>query len=230
MTTCAVISAFSGSAAYAQAIAHQITLPAGYSWCDDSMINGLFTQINTLRSQKGLPALAQDATGMKDAELRAVQVAQYMAASGPGTPGFNPHQGYDTTAAGVGYSLVGENIAYYTSDPNYIVYGVWQDPLHLAAMLSSTANVAGVACVFDAGGTPYWTYEPGVAQNVSTPPAPPSQPSNPSSPSGPSTGSGSGSGTPPAGASSTLDSEESAFVTLINNYRAQNGVGPLQVS
>ena len=28
----------------------------------------------------------------------------------------------------------------------------------------------------------------------------------------------------------TLDSEQSAFVTLINNYRAQNGAGPLQVS
>src|SRR5271155_1973808 len=28
----------------------------------------------------------------------------------------------------------------------------------------------------------------------------------------------------------TLDSEESAFLTLINNLRAQNGAGPLQVS
>src|SRR5437764_920605 len=28
----------------------------------------------------------------------------------------------------------------------------------------------------------------------------------------------------------TLDSEQSAFLTLINNYRAQNGLGPLQVS
>src|SRR5438045_7236529 len=28
----------------------------------------------------------------------------------------------------------------------------------------------------------------------------------------------------------TLDSEESAFLTLINNYRAQNGRGALQVS
>src|SRR5437764_11004248 len=28
----------------------------------------------------------------------------------------------------------------------------------------------------------------------------------------------------------TLDAEQSAFVILINNYRAQNGAGPLQVS
>ncbi|HWQ36227.1 MAG TPA: CAP domain-containing protein, partial [Blastocatellia bacterium] len=28
----------------------------------------------------------------------------------------------------------------------------------------------------------------------------------------------------------TLDSEEQAFVTLINDYRAQNGLAPLQVS
>ena len=28
----------------------------------------------------------------------------------------------------------------------------------------------------------------------------------------------------------TLDSEQSAFLTLINNYRAQNGAGPLQIS
>jgi uncharacterized protein YkwD len=30
--------------------------------------------------------------------------------------------------------------------------------------------------------------------------------------------------------STSLDAEQSAFLTLINNYRAQNGVGPLQVS
>src|ERR1035438_8287643 len=30
--------------------------------------------------------------------------------------------------------------------------------------------------------------------------------------------------------STTLDAEQSAFLTLINNYRAQNGAGPLQVS
>ncbi|HEY1336473.1 MAG TPA: malectin domain-containing carbohydrate-binding protein [Bryobacteraceae bacterium] len=34
----------------------------------------------------------------------------------------------------------------------------------------------------------------------------------------------------PAKAATPLDSEESAFLTIINNYRAQNGVGPLQVS
>src|SRR5579872_2461009 len=28
----------------------------------------------------------------------------------------------------------------------------------------------------------------------------------------------------------TLDAQQSAFLTLINNYRAQNGAGPLQVS
>ena len=30
--------------------------------------------------------------------------------------------------------------------------------------------------------------------------------------------------------STSLDSEQSAFLTLINNYRARNGVGPLQIS
>jgi uncharacterized protein YkwD len=34
----------------------------------------------------------------------------------------------------------------------------------------------------------------------------------------------------PCGHAQTLDAEQSAFLTLINNYRAQNGVGPLQVS
>src|SRR5581483_6987502 len=31
-------------------------------------------------------------------------------------------------------------------------------------------------------------------------------------------------------AQTTLDAEQSAFLTLINNYRAQHGAGPLQVS
>ena len=35
---------------------------------------------------------------------------------------------------------------------------------------------------------------------------------------------------PPSSTQASLDSEESAFLTLINNYRAQNGAGPLQVS
>jgi uncharacterized protein YkwD len=35
---------------------------------------------------------------------------------------------------------------------------------------------------------------------------------------------------PVAHADGDMDSEESAFLTLINNFRAQNGVGPLQLS
>ena len=41
----------SASVSYAQAIVHQITLPSGESWCDDSMINGLLSEINLLRSR-----------------------------------------------------------------------------------------------------------------------------------------------------------------------------------
>jgi uncharacterized protein YkwD/chitodextrinase len=187
-----------GSAFAADPIVHQISLPAGMSWCDETFINGLFTQINAYRTQNGIAALKMDPLGMKDAEMRAVQFAQYMAAHPPGSPGFNPHQGYDTTAASLGYDIVSENLAYMTSDPNYIVYAVWQDTLHRAAMLASDANVAGVSCVYS-NGTPYSTYEPGRAQ------------SNPST-------------------DTSLDSEEAAFLSLINAYRAQNGVGSLQIS
>src|SRR5690349_8151628 len=118
-------------------IAHQITLPAGMTWCDDTTINGLFSQINIYRSQNGVAALQMDTVGMKDAELRATQFAAYMQTNPPGSPGFNPHQGYDTTAASLGYNIVSENLAYMTSDPSYIVFGVWQDTLHRAAMLAS---------------------------------------------------------------------------------------------
>src|SRR5947209_19314320 len=59
----------------------------------------------------------------------------------------------------------------------------------------------GVSCVAD-GGTPVWTYEPGICTGRSCGPAAP--------------------------AAGPLDSEDWAFLTLINNYRAQNGVGPLQ--
>jgi uncharacterized protein YkwD len=191
------------STCYGQAITHQIALPSGMSWCEDSMINGLFAQINQFRSEQGAPSLGPDALGNKDAEMRAVQFASYMATHFPGSPGFNPHLGYDTTAASLGYNLVSENLAYITSDPIYIVYGLWQDTLHRAALLSGTANIAGVSCVYSSG-TPYWSYEPGIGQAVIS--------------------------TPPGGGSTSLDTEESTFLTLINAYRAQNGAGPLQVS
>ncbi len=206
--------AFAASAD-AQNITHQITLPDGVGWCDDSMTNGLFSAINAYRSEQGVPALAINALGMKDAEMRAVQLSAYMATVPPTSPNWDPHQGYDTTAASLGYALVSENLAWGTTDYSYIVNAVWQDPLHIAAMLSKAANVAGVSCVY-ANGWPYWTYEPGIGSSSS--PAPTPTPSPNPSPTPPPT-------TPPA-----LDSEESAFVTLINNYRAQNGVGLLQVS
>jgi uncharacterized protein YkwD/chitodextrinase len=191
----------------AQTIAHQVSLPPGASWCDASLINGLATQINTFRGQHGVAALAIDTLGMKDADTRAIQFAAYMETHPLNSPGFNPHTGYDTTAASLGYRLVSENLAYLTSDPAYIVYSVWQDSLHLAAMLASDAKVMGVSCMISAGGIPYWTYEPGVG-STSPPPPPP----------------------PTTGNAPALDSEEVAFLTLINNYRAQNGVGPLKVS
>ncbi|MCU1232338.1 MAG: Allergen V5/Tpx family protein [Candidatus Solibacter sp.] len=191
----------------ANPITHQITLPAGMSWCGDDMINGLFTQVNAFRAQNGAAALGSSTLGMKDAEMRAMQFAIYMQTHSPGSPGFDPHQGYDTTAASLGYNLVSENLAYMTIDPVYIVYAAWQDSLHIAAMLASDANVMGVSCVTYAG-TAYWSYEPGSCASCGTTPPPPP---------------------PPAGVP-TLDSEEWAFLTLINNYRAQNGLGSLQVS
>lgn len=185
-------------------IVHQIALPAGMTWCDDTTINGLFSQINIYRSQNAVAALQMDTLGMKDAELRATQFAAYMQTNPPGSPGFNPHQGYDTTAASLGYNIISENLAYMTSDPSYIVFGVWQDTLHRAAMLASDANVAGVSCVYF-NGIPYLTYEPGKSQGA---PAPP----------------------PPSTPSPSNDDQQSAFLTLINSYRAQNGAGALQIS
>jgi uncharacterized protein YkwD/chitodextrinase len=179
------------------------------------MISGLFSQINALRSQKGIPQLTVSSLGMKDAEIRATQFATYMATANPTAPGFNPHDGWDTTAAGIGYNAVSENLAFVTSDPGYIVNSVWQDPLHLSAMLATDATVAGVSCVYY-NSYPYWTFEPGACSgsSCSTNPSPTPTPTPTPAPSG----------TP------TLDSEEWAFLTLINNYRALNGAGPLQVS
>ena len=191
-------------AAFAQGtIVHQISLPTGMTWCDDSMINDLLNQVNTYRAENNVAALAMNSLGMKDAEIRATQFATYMATNQPGEPGFNPHQGYDTTAASLGYNLVSENLAYLTSSAAYVVFAAWQDPLHIAAMLASDANVAGVSCVFSQG-IPYWTYEPGIASGGPSP--------------------------SPSPTAATPDSEGWAFLTLINNYRAQNGAGPLQVS
>jgi uncharacterized protein YkwD/chitodextrinase len=188
-------------------IVHQVSLPAGMSWCSDTMINGLFSQVNTFRSQNGVAPLSLSTLGMKDAELRAMQFATYMSTANPSLPGFNPHQGFDTTAASLGYNLVGENLAYISTDPAYIVGAIWQDPLHLAALLNSSANVTGVSCVYY-NSTAYWTYEPGTCSGTGCTTTAP----------------------PPSGGTPALDSEEWTFLTLINNYRVQNGLGTLQVS
>ena len=175
-------------------IVHQIQLQNGQTWCADSMIYGLFAQVNTYRTNNGRAALTMSTLGMKDAEIRATQVPADLAAG-------NPHAGWDTTAASLGYNIVSENLAWITTDPNYIVNAVWQDPLHIAAMLDNSANVMGVSCIYDTG-TAYWTYEPGICTGSGCSAPPPTNP--------------------------TLDSEESAFLTALNAYRAQNGVGPLQ--
>ena len=70
----------------ASPINHQISLPAGMSWCDDGMINGLFTQVNILRSQNGVAALSMNTLGMKDAEIRATQFASYITTRPPAHP------------------------------------------------------------------------------------------------------------------------------------------------
>lgn len=206
-----LVATLPSTAVAQQTITHQIVLSAGVSWCDDGMILTLFNNINTFRTQNGLPTLAMDQLGMEDAEMRAVQFSAYMATATPG-PGFNPHQGYDTTAAALGYNLVSENLAYVTTDPNYIVYQGWQDSLHLAALLASDANVMGVSCVYS-NGWPYWTYEPGIGTSAPAPgPGPGPTP------------------IPVPGGTPVLDSEQLAFLALINSYRAQNGAGPVQVS
>lgn len=162
-----------------------------------------------------MAALPMNTLGMKDAEERAVQLAAYMQTANPTSPNFNPHTGYDTTAESLGYDLVGENLAWATSDPSYIVGAVWQDSLHIAAMLSTSANVMGVSCVYE-NGWPYWTYDPGISSTSST--GSPSPTPNPTP-------------TPTPNPSPTaLDSQEQAFLNLINDYRSQNGIGPLQVS
>jgi uncharacterized protein YkwD len=192
------------------------------------MISGLLAQVNAFRAANGLAPLQLTVAGTNDADIRAIQFSAYMASHAPGSPGFNPHEGYDTTAASLGYNVISENLAYLTSDPGYIVYGVWQDRLHLAAMLAPDANVAGVSCVFSEG-TPYWSFEPGISAAVggsapSTPaPGPAPNPTPTPTPAPAPTPS-------PTPAAGSLDTEEAQFLTLINNFRAQSGVGPLKIS
>jgi uncharacterized protein YkwD len=201
----------------AQAIQHQITLPSNMTWCEDGLINGLLNEINGLRAQRGLPALRGDTLGNKVAEMRAVAFAQYMVTNPPGSPGFDPHSGWDTTAASQGYNAVSENLAFSANGPAYVVWALWQGPLHLAAMTTSVANVAGVSCVYR-DGAPHYAYLPGIAGSAPPPPPPP-----PPAPPG-------GNPPPPSAGTPVLDSEAWVFLTLINQYRAQNGAGPLQVS
>jgi len=187
-------------------IVHVVTLPSTMTWCDDSMINGLFNEINTYRSQNGAAPLSMVALGIEDADLRVIQVANYLATTSSSSPTFDPHIGYDTTAASIGYNIIGENLAWISQDPVSIVYSIWQDPLHIAAMVTSLANVAGVSCAYYEG-VAVWTYDPGSC-----------------------TGAACGTTITPPTSTPTLDSEDWAFLTLINNYRLSSGVGPLQVS
>jgi uncharacterized protein YkwD len=286
---------FSSSSFADTPIVHQIALPSGASWCGDTDINTLLRQVNVYRASNGYNALSSDQLGMKDAELRAVQFAQYMQQVPLPSP-LNPHQGWDTTAAGIGYQVLQENLAYITSSPAYIVFAAWNDFLHIQAMLNNQANVAGVSCIVSQG-VPYWSFEPGCTSGFcgQTVPQGPgvtiAAPADSATVSGQVTLQGTATGNGVAavavqvdggpfvaatgiaawtyalntaalsngahtigvratdsvgkttttflpltvsnsGSSSipTLDTEEWAFLTLINNYRAQNGAGALQVS
>src|SRR5580693_5720197 len=84
-----ILSFFSGSAVYGQTIVHQVPAPAGQSWCDASIIDGIFNTLNAFRVSKGVPALTLDPLGMEDADLRAIQFSQYMAAHAVGSAGFD---------------------------------------------------------------------------------------------------------------------------------------------
>src|ERR1700680_4409406 len=72
----------------AQTITHQVSLPAGQSWCPDSVANGIASTLNNFRIQHGLPALTMTPLGIEDADLRAIQFSQYMQTHGVGSPGF----------------------------------------------------------------------------------------------------------------------------------------------
>src|SRR4051794_12797376 len=77
----------------AQTLEHQISLPAGASWCDDTAVLALFNNINQVRTTNNVKLLTLDRTGLKVAETRALQFSDYMATHPPGSVGFNPHEG-----------------------------------------------------------------------------------------------------------------------------------------
>lgn len=139
---------------------HEISVPSGMSWCEDSLIQSMFDQINAFRENNTLPALVQSQLAQQYVDLRAIQFAQYSATNSPQSPNFNPHDGFELTAASIGYNVWSENLAYISQNPAYIVLVAWNDPLHLATLLARQATVMAVGCVFN-GFTPYWCYGPG---------------------------------------------------------------------
>src|SRR4051794_23860844 len=157
--TVLAVTVCSGLYSQAQTIVHQISLPAGVSWCDDSSTLSLLTTINQFRAEHGMPALQTNNLATAVAETRAVDVSAYIQAHSQSEPGFNPHTNFYDTIARFGYNAVAENLAYFTGSPTYIVYSIWQDSLHLAALLNSSANVAGIGCVVS-NGNPYRAYDP----------------------------------------------------------------------
>jgi uncharacterized protein YkwD len=103
-----------------------------------------------------------------------------------------------------------------TSDTSSAVTG---DPVTSDPALASSINVQPTqtaSATPTTSPTPTRTATPTPTVTVTATPTPTS-----------TTGTGSGSGLT---GSATLDSEERAFLGLINDYRAQNGIAPLQVS
>ena len=118
---------------------------------------------------------------------------------------YQPGQRDSGASAGILRSAAsGEVLASMNADPGYIVSVVWQDPARRAAMLDRAATAAGVSCI-QAEGMAHWAFQPEYASLAQASAA-------------------------SAASTPVLDSEQWAFLKLINNYRAQNGAGPLQVS
>jgi len=125
-------------------------LSAGLTECDPGLEDQIFSLVNSVRSENGLPELSQNFELTVAARNHSNWMAEVRDLS---------HAGWfdGVLATGIWGSHFSQNIARYIKDPIFLVAAWLGSQAHAQNILNSKDSFTGISCVRDANGAHYWS-------------------------------------------------------------------------
>lgn len=127
------------------------------TWIDD-----MAAQLNARRAENGAGPLELCGTLVADAQAHTEDQAAHNTMSHTGSDGSNLADRANR-AGYVGWSRLGENVAYGYGDVAAVMTGWMNSPGHRANILDARFGHVGVGLAYSSGGTPYWTQDFGAS-------------------------------------------------------------------